>query len=284
MLLVIRRLLQLEQSLLALPWVLTAALLAVPSVAFLPVYLIVKMCLATMFARSAGMAFNRFFDKDTDLQNPRTKHRLIPSGQLSWQVVLIFGLFSLALFITTCFLINALVFFLSFVVAFLLVIYPLCKRFTTGCHFVLGLIEFFAPIMAFAAVTHTVRFEAIILGLIVFLWISGLDLLYAIQDIIFDRVFSIYSLSASMGARKVRRLAFCLHLGVLFGMVFLGYLMQLHSLYFIGVFLSMYFLFSQYRFIRATAERLPKTFFVRNIAMSMIFFFFTLAERMLWNG
>lgn len=284
MLLVVRKLLQLEQSLLALPWVLVAALLAVPNPAFLPLYLIVKMCLATMFARSAGMAFNRFFDKDTDLQNPRTQHRLIPSKQLSAQFVLFFGFFNLALFVTTCFLINTLVFLLSFVVAFLLLIYPLCKRFTIGCHFVLGLIEFFAPIMAYAAVTHTVRFEAIILGLIVFLWISGLDLLYAMQDIIFDRVFSIYSLSASMGARKVRRLAFCLHMGVFFGMVFLGYLMQLHSMYFIGTLLSAYFLFSQYRFIRATAERLPKAFFVRNIAMSLVFFFFTLAERVLWNG
>jgi 4-hydroxybenzoate polyprenyltransferase len=276
------QLLQIEQTFLALPWVLMGAILAVP-IQQLSFFLILKLCLATLCARVCGMSLNRYIDKEIDAQNPRTENRLLPQRKVLPFFVLLLGLLGLALFLFVCFLINSLVFSLSFVVAALLIIYPFCKRFTTSCHFVLGAIEFFAPVLAFAAASSTIKAPAIILGIIVFLWISGVDLLYSIQDIAFDRLFSIYSMSAVMGAHKARTIALNLHFVTAFLILFLGFYLHLHLLYFIGAFIAICLLFSQYRVVKMTQEKLPKSFFTLNMAMSIILFFFTLGDILIWN-
>jgi len=280
---IVLQLIQIEQTLLALPWVLTMALLAFKQGFLLTPLLIAKMVLATFFARIAGMSFNRFFDKELDLQNPRTKNRLLPAKKISAQFVFYFGVVALLLFLATCFLINSLCFSLSFVVAFLLILYPFTKRFTQYCHFVLGSIEFFAPLMAFVAISGFISFESLLLSSIVFLWVSGLDLLYAMQDISFDKVFSVYSMTAHLGARKARKLSLSLHSIAIFLMFAVGFLFKMHILYYLGSFLAAFFLFYQYRFIKATEQKITKSFFILNILMSVTYFVFTFGDVVLWK-
>src|SRR5206468_12256705 len=147
--------------------------------------ILVVLCM--VFARSAAMAFNRYLDRNFDAKNPRTAIREIPSGIISANSALVFTVISSFLFIITCYFINAICFFLSPVALAVVLGYSYTKRFTPLCHLILGLGLSLAPIGAFLAVTGEFHWLPILFSIAVVCWVSGFDIIYALQDVDFDQ-------------------------------------------------------------------------------------------------
>ena len=150
-----------------------------------PTLFLVILCM--IFARSAAMAFNRWADNKYDKENQRTKIREIPSGIISPNNALIFVLANCALFTITTYFINKTCFLLSPVALTVILGYSYAKRFTSLCHLILGLGLSLAPIGAFLAVTGEFRLLPLLFSGIVLFWVSGFDIIYALQDEEFDR-------------------------------------------------------------------------------------------------
>ena len=175
-------------------------------------YLLVKVLLCMVFARSAAMAFNRYLDRDIDRENPRTKNREIPAGILPEKQVLLFVGVNAALFILTTYFINLLCFFLSPVALLVILGYSYTKRFTAFCHLVLGVGLGLAPVGAYLAVTGSFHFLPVLLGLAVFFWVSGFDIIYALQDEEFDQSHQLKSIPAVLGKKNALFVSRLLHL------------------------------------------------------------------------
>lgn len=170
---------------------------------------LVVLCM--IFARNAAMGFNRWADRDIDAANVRTQVREIPSGAIQPKQALAFVLLNAAAFIVTTFFINWLCFFLSPVALAVVLGYSLTKRITALCHVVLGLGLALAPVGAFIAITGYFALAPIVLGLAVLTWVSGFDIIYALQDEQFDREKELHSIPVFLGKQKALYLSSFLH-------------------------------------------------------------------------
>jgi|GEM_PF-261731 len=169
------------------------------------IFALVVFCM--IFARSAAMAFNRYLDKQFDALNPRTAIREIPSGIISANHALLFTLLNAALFVFCSWLINGLCFALSPVALFVILGYSYTKRFTPLCHLVLGLGLSLAPIGAYIAVTGSFALLPILFSFAVIFWVSGFDIIYALQDEEFDKEHRLYSIPAALGRKNALRVS-----------------------------------------------------------------------------
>lgn len=172
--------------------------------------LLVVLCM--VFARNAAMGFNRWADRDIDAENDRTKVREIPSGAISSRNAILFVVLNVVAFIVTTFFINYLCFFLSPVALAVVLGYSLTKRITALCHLVLGLGLSLAPVGAFIAVTGQFHAAPIVLGVAVLTWVSGFDIIYALQDEKFDREHQLHSIPAFLGRDRALYVSSFLHL------------------------------------------------------------------------
>ncbi|MEQ8703255.1 MAG: UbiA-like polyprenyltransferase [Phaeodactylibacter sp.] len=177
----------------------------------LRLFLLVVLCM--VFARSAAMAFNRYLDRDIDEQNPRTASREIPAGVISPRAALGFVVANSLLFVATTWWINSLCFLLSPVALLVVLGYSYTKRFTFLCHFVLGLGLSLAPIGAYLSVIGQFDLIPLLYSGAVLLWVSGFDIIYALQDDDFDRSLSLNSVPVKMGRPSALRLSTLLHIG-----------------------------------------------------------------------
>ena len=177
---------------------------------FIRKILLVIFCMVT--ARSAAMAFNRYLDRSFDAKNPRTAIREIPKGIISANHALRFTIASCILFVVACFFINRLCFLLSPVALFVILFYSFTKRFTALCHLVLGLGLSLAPIGAYLAVTGVFSILPVLFSLAVIFWVSGFDIIYALQDVEFDRSQQLYSVPAAIGRPAALHVSELLHL------------------------------------------------------------------------
>ena len=173
--------------------------------------LLLLVILCMIFARNAAMGFNRLADKDFDALNPRTKKREIPSGIISTKSATIFVVVNAVLFIITTGFINRLTLFLSPVALIVIFGYSLTKRFTSFCHFVLGLGLSLAPIGAYISVTGKFSILPLIYSFIVLTWVSGFDIIYALQDDEFDRSAKLHSLPSATGRKKALAISIFVH-------------------------------------------------------------------------
>src|SRR4026207_1465682 len=173
-------------------------------------FILVILCM--VFARSAAMSFNRYLDRSFDAKNPRTAIREIPSGILQANSVLLFTIINCILFIVCTFLINKLCFFLSPVALLVVLGYSYTKRFTALCHLILGIGLSLAPIGAYLAVTGKFDVLPVLFSFAVLFWVSGFDIIYALQDEGFDRSQNLHSIPASLGKSKALRVSELLHL------------------------------------------------------------------------
>jgi len=164
-----------------------------------------------VFARSAAMAFNRYADVHFDSMNPRTAGREIPSGKISRSHALVFVIASSVLFIISAAFLNRLTLILSPLALIVVLGYSYTKRFTPLSHFVLGLGLSLAPIGAYIAVTGTFALLPLVYSLIVLTWVSGFDIIYALQDDQFDREAGLRSIPASMSRREALAVSVSLH-------------------------------------------------------------------------
>jgi len=175
----------------------------------LKTFLLVLACM--VFARSAAMAFNRYADMHFDSMNPRTAGREIPSGRIPQRHALVFVIASSLLFIAAAAFLNRLTLILSPLALIIVLGYSYTKRFTPLCHLVLGLGLSLAPIGAYIAVTGTFALLPLIYSLIVLTWVSGFDIIYALQDDQFDREAGLYSIPAAMSRREALAVSVALH-------------------------------------------------------------------------
>jgi 4-hydroxybenzoate polyprenyltransferase len=214
-------LIKFSHTVFALPFAMMGFFLAVQySGAGLPAKTLMLVLLCMVFARSAAMAFNRYLDRDLDRNNPRTRTREIPAGLISPRAALIFVVINALLFILCTWFINPLCFYLSPLALLVTLGYSYTKRFTALCHFVLGLGLALAPLGAWLAVTASFHLLPILFSVVVLLWVSGFDIIYALQDEDFDRAQTLHSVPAAIGKKNALRLSSILH--VLAGLVVLG--------------------------------------------------------------
>lgn len=169
------------------------------------------MILCMVFARNAAMAFNRYLDRDIDAKNPRTKVRDIPAGRISATNAFIFTIANCLLFIATTWFINILCFWLSPIALLVILGYSATKRFTALCHLVLGLGLSLAPIGAYLVVTGEFALLPILFSLAVLCWVSGFDIIYALQDEEFDRGEKLHSIPSYFGRTKALWISNILH-------------------------------------------------------------------------
>jgi 4-hydroxybenzoate polyprenyltransferase len=172
-------------------------------------FVLVILCM--VFARSAAMAFNRYLDRSFDAQNPRTAIREIPAGIISANNALLFTIVSCCLFLVSCFFINKICFYLSPVALLVVLGYSYTKRFTPLCHLVLGLGLSLAPIGAYLAVAGHFSLLPVLFSFTVIFWVSGFDIIYALQDEEFDKSQKLYSIPAALGKAKALRVSRLLH-------------------------------------------------------------------------
>lgn len=204
-------LIKFSHTIFALPFALVGFVLGSLRMGFFSGRILLLVVLCMVFARSAAMAFNRYLDRDIDEKNPRTKVREIPAGVISASSALWFVILnSLAFWVTTWF-INPLCFALAPVALLVILGYSYTKRFTSWCHFVLGLGLALAPVGAYLAVTGQFSLISILYGVVVLLWVSGFDIIYALQDRDFDAGLGLQSVPVALGKKGALQLSNVLH-------------------------------------------------------------------------
>jgi 4-hydroxybenzoate polyprenyltransferase len=230
----------------------------------------ILLCMAT--ARSAAMAFNRLVDRDYDALNPRTASRHLPTGRLSVRSV---GLFTAACSLgfiasTLLFLPNRWPLLLSIPVLLWLLGYSYTKRFTTLAHFWLGASLSLAPVAAWIALRGTIAWPPVLLALAVLFWVSGFDIIYACQDVDFDRRVGLRSVPNLLGVPGALRLAAACHALMVVALVGLGICYPLGHLYFGGVVAVACLLIYEHALVRPDdLTRVNLAFFHVNVIISM---------------
>ncbi len=245
--------------------------------------LLVITCMIT--ARSAAMAFNRWLDAHFDALNPRTAIREIPAGIISRSSALWFVIACCVLFVCATALINPLCLWLSPVALFVVLFYSYTKRFTALCHLVLGLGLSLAPIGAYLAVTGTFAVLPVLFSFAVVFWVSGFDVIYALQDESFDKAQHLHSLPAAYGVRKALHISELLHVASALSVIGAGIYGHFGFLYWIGVAIFAGMLVMQHRLVKpGDLSRVNLAFMTTNGIASVVFSAFVLTDMFLFRA
>ncbi len=268
-----------EHSIFALPFALTAMLLAARG---LPGWRTVAWIVVAMVAaRSSAMAFNRWADADLDAANPRTRGRAIPAGLLSRQFVLGFACVAAAVFVAAAAELNRLTLELAPVALAVLLGYSYLKRFTQWSHLGLGLALGLAPTAAWIAVRGSMDARILVLTAAVTLWAGGFDVLYACQDYEHDRAAGLHSLPQAMGLTFAFWTARAMHLAMLALLVWFGYLFGFGRAGWAGIGAVGLLLAYEHAIVSPRdLRRLNAAFFAMNGVIAMVFLAFVSAD--LW--
>ncbi|TDW96501.1 UbiA-like polyprenyltransferase [Dinghuibacter silviterrae] len=246
-------------------------------------FLLVIACM--VFARSAAMAFNRWLDAHFDALNPRTALREIPAGIISRSSALWFVIVCCLLFIGSTALINRLCLFLSPVALFVVLFYSYTKRFTALCHLVLGVGLSLAPIGAYLAVTGTFALLPVLFSFAVVFWVSGFDVIYALQDESFDKEQHLHSMPAAVGIRRALRISELLHVLSAASVIAAGVYGHFGVCYWIGVAVFVGMLIMQHRLVKpGDLSRVNLAFMTTNGIASVVFSVFVVADMFLFKG
>ncbi len=240
-------------------------------------FLLVVLCM--IFARTAAMSFNRYLDRSFDAKNPRTAIREIPSGILKANNVLLFTIVNCILFVTCTFFINRLCFYLSPIALLVVLGYSYTKRFTPLCHLILGLGLSLAPIGAYLAVTGQFTLLPVLFSLAVIFWVSGFDIIYALQDEEFDKSQKLYSIPAWLGKTKSLRISEMLHIASAVCIIAAGFYGKFGWLYGGGVVVFSGMLIYQHSIVKPhDLRRVNLAFMTANGIASVIFALFVIAD------
>jgi len=240
-------------------------------------FILVVLCM--VFARSAAMAFNRWLDADYDAKNPRTVIREIPGGIISKRNAMIFVVINCLAFIVSTYFINVMCLALSPVALFVILFYSYTKRFTPLCHLVLGLGLSLAPIGAYIAVTGQFALVPVLFSFSVLFWVSGFDIIYALQDEEFDKENNLYSIPSWLGTIRALRVSEYLHFLSASAVIAAGMMGHFSWLYWTGVLVFSFFLFYQHTLIKPKdLSKVNKAFFSSNGIASVVFCVFVLLD------
>lgn len=229
-------LIRFSHTIFALPFALLSAMLAWRDTPFRARDLL-GILLCMVLARSAAMAFNRLADHHLDAANPRTAIRHLPRGLLSRNAVAAFTLLCCAAFVasTLLFLPNRWPLWLSVPVLAFLLGYSFAKRFTALCHYWLAAALMLSPIAAWIAIRGDVALTPVLLAAVVFFWVGGFDIIYACQDLEYDRAAGLRSIPARFGTHRALRLAMLSHLGTVACLFALWWLAPMGGVFLAGV-------------------------------------------------
>jgi len=267
---------RIEHTLFALPFAYVGAILAargLPTAAQIG-----WITLAVLGARTAAMAANRFLDREIDARNPRTARRALASGTLPPSTMLWAAIAGLSILLWAAWMLNPLCLKLLPIAVVLLLIYPLCKRFTWLTHFVLGAVDGLAPLGAYVAIAGKITLPALALFAAVTIWVAGFDIIYALMDLTVDRDQGISSLPARFGERSGRFVPILLHLAMLALLTGAGILDGAGRPYYLGIAaLAILILYEEYLF-RSGANLfvINERVFLSNMAFSVVFLLTTL--------
>jgi len=235
-------------------------------------WLFIEVLLCMVFARNAAMAFNRYADRVIDEQNPRTARREIPAKIIKAHSALLFVLLNSFLFILTTFFINSLVFYLSPVALIVILGYSYTKRFTWLAHLVLGLGLSLAPIGAYLAVTGHFDVYPILFSIIVLFWVSGFDIIYALQDEDFDKSLNLKSIPAFMGKKNALITSIFLHVVSATFVVVAGMMGEAGILFWVGALVFVVLLVYQHFLVKPhDISKVNLAFFTTNSIAGVIF-------------
>jgi len=271
------RMIRFSHSVFALPFALTAAVIAasgLPSLRSL-----FWIILAMVAARSGAMGLNRFADRNIDAMNPRTRGRELPSGKIKAWEALLFSVVSLAVMVLAAYMLNPLCYRLSPFAVAAVAFYSYTKRFTWLSHFMLGIAISAAPLGAWIAVRGTLEPEVLPLTIAVLLWLPGFDILYALQDVDFDRKHGLHSIPARFGVGKSLLAARVLH-ALSWGMLALtGLVFHLGAFYWLGIIAAGGLFVYEHSLVReGDLTRLDMAFFNMNGYISVTVFAFTVLD------
>lgn len=233
-------------------------------------FLWIVLCM--IFARTAAMAFNRYLDKDIDKLNPRTRNREIPTNQVKPAEALWLTIGSSILFVYCSFLLNSLCFYLSPVALLIILGYSYTKRFTWFCHIILGIGLALAPIGAYMAITGEIHSSVLIVSAAVLFWVSGFDIIYALQDEAFDKAHSLFSIPSYFGRKYSIYLARLLHLISSILLLINYYYFDYGRIYFLGwVLFSMLLMYEHYLVRPDDISKIPFAFGTLNSWAGLVF-------------
>jgi 4-hydroxybenzoate polyprenyltransferase len=240
-------------------------------------FALVIMCM--VFARNAAMGFNRYIDRDIDARNSRTAIREIPKGIIKPSSALAFVLLNVVLFITSTWFINKLTFFLSPIALAVILGYSFTKRFTSFCHFVLGLGLSLAPLGAYLAVTGEFHWLPLVFSGIVLTWSAGFDIIYALQDENFDIKEELKSIPVLVGKQRALFISIGLH-GLSGSLVlFAGVTANLGMWYWIGAVVFLIMLVYQHLLVKPSdLSKVNLAFFTSNGIASIVYAVFFLLD------
>ncbi|SPQ00429.1 putative 4-hydroxybenzoate polyprenyltransferase [Candidatus Sulfobium mesophilum] len=269
------RMIKFSHSVFALPFAFTSALIAASGLPSLSQ--IFWIIVAMVGARSGAMGLNRIIDRRIDAANPRTAGRELPRGAIGVPETVLFVLCSFSLMVWAAYMLNPLCLKLSPVAIGVLFVYSFTKRFTWASHFVLGLAISAAPLGAWIAVKGAFDAAIIPLAAAVIFWLAGFDVLYALQDIDFDRSHGLYSIPRRFGVKKSLYLSRSLHAGSFLLLLANGLIFQLGAFYWAGMMVIAGLFIYEHSLIRENdLSKLDMAFFNMNGYISMTVFLFTL--------
>ena len=236
--------------------------------------------LALVAARTAAMVWNRITDLDLDARNPRTALRPLVTGRVSTGQAVLWLLIAVTVFTISAGMLNRLCLYLSpFFLAWVLG-YSFAKRFTALSHIWLGMATSMAPLGAWLAMTGRWDWGIMALTLAVCCWVAGFDIIYACQDLEFDRKIGLHSIPARLGLKNALWMSRGLHACSLVGFFALGPIFGLGGVYLAGMALIAVLLIAEQALVARKRANIPMAFFTFN-GMISVFFFVILAADLL---
>ncbi|MCI5145991.1 MAG: 4-hydroxybenzoate octaprenyltransferase [Candidatus Electrothrix sp. AR3] len=260
-----------KHTVFAMPFALLGAFLAARGLPSFPVFFWVVI--AMVGARTAAMTFNRIVDHRFDAANPRTSKRAIPAGKISMSESWLLVIGSSALFFLACWQLNTMALVIAPFALSLTFIYSLTKRFTWLCHVVLGVALAFSPLGGWVAAAGSLSGYPWVLSLGVLFWVTGFDIIYASQDVEFDRKAGLYSMPATLGRKNAFRLAVFFHVLAFTLFTLTGVLQGLNFVYYLGIALTGGALFYQHLIVNPRdLSKVEMSFFSLNGFIALTLF------------
>ena len=277
-------LVRLPHTVFALPFALVGVVLA-SYIAPITVTAVFWVVMAFTTARFAAMGFNRIVDREIDARNPRTKSREIPSGAMSVREASVAVIVASLLFFLAAWQLNTLCLVLAPLALAWVLFYSYTKRFTRWSHLVLGVGLSIAPVGGYLAITGAWSYPwwmLIALAIAVATWVGGFDILYALQDVSFDRENGLYSVPSTFGEANALGIARALHITTVVALALAGVGAGAGIVYFVGVFVAAALLLYEHSLVKVDDfSRLDAAFFTMNGVISIVFLGFVFTERML---
>lgn len=271
---VIFELIKFQHTIFALPFALISMLVCVEGLP--PFRVIFWILVAMVSARSSAMAFNRLIDLKFDALNPRTQDWPLPRGKITIKTVWIFTVIMAVIFIFSASRLNKVAFYLAPLALAILYFYSFTKRFTWLTHIFLGLCLGIAPVGVWIAITSQIALPPLVLGLVVLLWVAGFDIIYATQDVEFDKKYHLHSMVVRFDIPKALLISRIMHILMVLSLLWFGYLTLLGPIFFMGIFVITLMLIYEHSLVTPSdLSKVNIAFFNINGLLSIFLFIMT---------